>query len=188
MAGPLAGLTAGQIAEQTLPDQAAKQGSKQGPSKFDQAMKSSGGEVNQAQQVDPAQQVEKSQHAQRVHHLEHARQIEQVGKLDQANLQKANAGTVQDNNLTGKGMDPITQKQEVSKTGSLINGMVANIEKGQVQLDQLINGGLSGKNFSNSELLGLQAGMYKYTQELDLCSKVVEKATSGLKDTLKTQV
>ena len=36
---------------------------------------------------------------------------------------------------------------------------------------------------SNAELLSLQAGMYKYTQELDLTSKVVEKATSGLKDT-----
>ena len=41
---------------------------------------------------------------------------------------------------------------------------------------------------SNQELLSMQAGMYKYTQELDLVSKVVEKATSGLKDTLKTQV
>ncbi len=30
--------------------------------------------------------------------------------------------------------------------------------------------------------------MYKYTQELELTGKVVEKATSGLKDTLKTQV
>ena len=47
---------------------------------------------------------------------------------------------------------------------------------------------MSGKNFSNSELLSLQAGMYKYSQELELTSKVVEKATSGLKDTLKTQV
>jgi hypothetical protein len=41
---------------------------------------------------------------------------------------------------------------------------------------------------SNSEMLSLQAGMYKYTQELELTGKVVEKATSGLKDTLKTQV
>ena len=40
----------------------------------------------------------------------------------------------------------------------------------------------------SSELLSLQAGMYKYSQELDLTSKIVEKATSGLKDTLKTQV
>jgi hypothetical protein len=47
---------------------------------------------------------------------------------------------------------------------------------------------MTGKNFSNSELIALQAGMYKYTQELELTGKVVEKATSGLKDTLKTQV
>ena len=85
-------------------------------------------------------------------------------------------------------MDPVTQKTEVSKSTSMVMGMVGNIEKGQGRMDKLINGGLTGKNFSNSELLGLQAGMYKYTQELDLCSKVVEKATSGLKDTLKTQV
>jgi hypothetical protein len=30
--------------------------------------------------------------------------------------------------------------------------------------------------------------MHKYTLELDLTSKVVEKATGGLKETLKTQV
>jgi len=30
--------------------------------------------------------------------------------------------------------------------------------------------------------------MYKYTLELDLTSKVVEKATSGIKDVVKTQV
>ena len=30
--------------------------------------------------------------------------------------------------------------------------------------------------------------MFKYTQELALTGKVVEKATTGLKDTLKTQV
>ena len=65
---------------------------------------------------------------------------------------------------------------------------MGNMEKGQASLDKLINGAASGKTFSNAELLSLQAGMYKYSQELDLTSKVVEKATSGLKDTLKTQV
>ena len=48
--------------------------------------------------------------------------------------------------------------------------------------------GCSGKPFSNAELLSLQASMYRYTQELDLVGKVVEKATTGLKDVVKTQV
>jgi len=66
--------------------------------------------------------------------------------------------------------------------------MMSNIEKGQGVMDRLISQGLSGRHFNNSELLALQAGMYKYTQELELTGKVVEKATTGLKDTLKTQV
>lgn len=66
--------------------------------------------------------------------------------------------------------------------------MIADMEKGQSVIDKLIKAGISGKSFNNGELLALQAGMYKYVQELELTGKVVEKATTGLKDTLKTQV
>lgn len=135
--------------------------------------------VDKAQGVQHAHQV---QHAQHIQKIDHTRHVDQVGKTDKAGLQKL------DKNATPKAMDPVTQKAEVSKSTSMIMGMVENMEKGGQAIDKLINGGLTGKHFSNSELLGLQAGMYKYTQELDLCSKVVEKATSGLKDTLKTQV
>jgi hypothetical protein len=180
MAGPLAGISAAQIAQQKLPDQAAQQANKAGPSKFDNKMHTQGAE--KAQGVNPTQQAQHVQHAQQIQKMEQARQVEQAGKIDKTNLNKA------DKNVTGKGMDPVTQKSEVSKSTSMVMGMMDNMEKGGQAIDKLINGGLTGKNFSNSELLGLQAGMYKYTQELDLCSKVVEKATSGLKDTLKTQV
>lgn len=124
------------------------------------------------------------QHAQKVDQL---RQIDQVNKTDKARLDKIQTQSSATDQRGAK-TDPVTQKTEVSKATNTINGLFANIEKGQVQMDKLINGGLSGKNFSNSELLSLQAGMYKYSQELELTSKVVEKATSGLKDTLKTQV
>jgi hypothetical protein len=70
----------------------------------------------------------------------------------------------------------------------MVTSVVTSLEKGQINLEKLINSGMSGKHFSNGELLSLQASMYKYTQELDLTSKVVEKATSGLKDVVKTQV
>lgn len=177
MAGPLAGLSAAQVAEQKLPDQAAQQGSKQGASKFDQVMNAPG-----ADGVNGANKAQHLQHAQQIQQVQQVQQVDQVAKLDKLNVQKL------DKNLTDKGPDPVHQKAEVSKSSSIVSSIVSNIEKGQVQLDKLINGGLTGKTFSNSELLGLQAGMYKYSQELDLCSKVVEKATTGLKDTLKTQV
>ena len=71
---------------------------------------------------------------------------------------------------------------------NMVSHVVRELEQGQLRMDRLIDAGISGKRFSNAELLSLQASMYKYTLELDLTSKVVEKATSGLKDVVKTQV
>ena len=124
--------------------------------------------------------VQQAQQIQKMDQLKHVDQIQKTNKPDLNKLDK---------NVTGKGMDPVAQKTEVSKSSSMMSSMMANLEKGQAHIDKLINGGISGgKAMSNQELLSMQAGMYKYTQELDLVSKVVEKATSGLKDTLKTQV
>ncbi|MDX2013793.1 MAG: ATP-dependent helicase HrpB [Myxococcaceae bacterium] len=134
------------------------------------------------QGADAAQKAGQVQATQQAQHVDKAKQIEQAGKIQKSSLNKVS------DKLTAKGMDPVAQKTEVNKSTSLLQGMVENMEKGQVSIDKLIQGGLSGKNFSNTEMLAMQAGMYKYTQELELTGKVVEKATSGLKDTLKTQV
>ncbi len=123
--------------------------------------------------------------------VQHVAQAQHVQKLDQiTHVQKTEKSTTNkfDKNASSKAIDPVAQKNEVSKSTSMMMSMMGNLEKGQVNIEKLINGGLSGKSMSNQELLAMQAGMYKYTQELDLCSKVIEKATSGLKDTLKTQV
>lgn len=174
MAGPLAAISAGQIAQQKLPE-AAQQVNKAGPSKFDASLKGQG--------PDAAGKVGQAQHAQQIQKMDQVKHVDQIQKTDKAGLNKL------DKNITGKGMDPVAQKTEVSKSSSMMSSMMANLEKGQTHIDKLINGGISnGKSMSNQELLSMQAGMYKYTQELDLVSKVVEKATSGLKDTLKTQV
>ena len=129
--------------------------------------------------------VDKAQHVNQAQKVDHARQVEQINKSEKAGLNKVSGS---DNKQQAKALDPVSQKQDVSKTSNALMGMMGNMEKGQASLDKLINGAASGKTFSNAELLSLQAGMYKYSQELDLTSKVVEKATSGLKDTLKTQV
>ncbi len=70
----------------------------------------------------------------------------------------------------------------------LASQVVRDLEQGHMRLEKLIQAGASGERFSNAELLSLQASMYKYTLELDLTSKVIEKATSGFKDMMKTQV
>lgn len=58
----------------------------------------------------------------------------------------------------------------------------------QRKLDTILELAQSGKTFTSAELLALQAQVYGSSQELDLAGKVVEKATSGLKTLLQTQL
>jgi hypothetical protein len=173
----MAGVSAAQVAQQKVQDQGAQQVNKQGASKFDAAL------ANKAQGPEQAQAAQAAQATQRA---EQVRQAESVNKTEKAALNKVN--TAGQEPATARGAEAVTGKQEASKTGGMLSHVVSELEKGQVNMEKLIQAGASGKSFSNAELLSLQAGMYKYTQELDLTSKVVEKATSGLKDTLKTQV
>ncbi len=180
MAGPMVGVSAAQIAQQKLQDQGAQQVNKQGASKFDAAL------ANKAQGAGGPEQVQGTQATQATQKAEQVRHAEAVNKTEKATLNKVN-GAAQEP-ATARGAEAVAGKQETNKAGSMLGHVVSELEKGQVNMDKLIQAGASGKTFSNAELLSLQAGMYKYTQELDLTSKVVEKATSGLKDTLKTQV
>ncbi len=62
------------------------------------------------------------------------------------------------------------------------------VASAQRRLDHILQLAQSGKSFTPAELLAMQAQIYRATQELDLAGKVVEKATSGVKQVLQTQV
>jgi hypothetical protein len=109
---------------------------------------------------------------------ERTRRPEQVVSVERTALAKVSAHRVK----------PAPALRETSRLTLTVQKVVEDLERGQGALDKLINGSLQGRRFSQTDLLALQASMYKYSQELDLTSKVVEKATNGLKDTLKTQV
>ena len=77
-----------------------------------------------------------------------------------------------------------TEKAAESKLTTMLEGLI----NGQDKMTKIMHIALSGRQFSPTELLAMQAGVYRFTQELDLTSKVVEKATGGIKQTLNTQV
>jgi hypothetical protein len=58
----------------------------------------------------------------------------------------------------------------------------------QQELDRILVQAESGRAFSPVELLAFQARVYRASQEVDLAGKVLEKATSGVKQVLQTQV
>ena len=142
-----------------------------------------GGQFNavMAQQATPLQgpqapgQVNPAQDATRVHEAKGAADVLRTAQAQQV------AGT---NPATG--VKPVEAKAEAREAGfkSLLNQVV----DGQNKLDQIIKLATSGKTYGNQELLAIQASVYKFSQELEMTSKVVEKATSGVKQTMQTQV
>jgi hypothetical protein len=89
-------------------------------------------------------------------------------------------------------VDAATPSQRVNPAAeanrSYWGNMIEELVGGQDKMQGIMNMALSGQQFSPPELIAMQAGVYKYAQELELTSKVVEKATSGIKQTMNTQV
>jgi hypothetical protein len=109
--------------------------------------------------------------------------VAEVGRTDMAQLLRAarDAQSTTRTPVIGQNLD----------SRPVMNGLARIMEdvmQGQNKLEEIINMSLSGKNFSTSELLAMQAGVYRFTQELELTSKVVEKGTSTIKQTMNTQV
>lgn len=69
-----------------------------------------------------------------------------------------------------------------------IRKLLGQVVEGQNKLDDIIKMATSGKTYGHQDLLAIQASVYKFSQEMELTSKVVEKATSGVKQTMQTQV
>ncbi|HZH04870.1 MAG TPA: ATP-dependent helicase HrpB [Myxococcaceae bacterium] len=155
-------ISATEIAQQSPPAGASIQ-PKSGASKFDQLLD------------DPAQSAAESTQAE---------PQADPGAFESGAWEPVRA----DGALTEQAVEQVGASERPRATTNLMTKMVDDLERGQGVLESILNEGLTGKEFSSSELIALQAGIYRYSQELELTGKVVEKATTGLKDTLRTQV
>ena len=142
---------------------------------------------NKASNIRQAQSVSQTQAADSVNKADIVRDAGQVDKTDKARMSKMRAQALGETSKP-RAASSATHAEAPSATARTLTNLMEGVEKGQASLDKLIGSALQGKKFSNAELLSLQASMYKYAQEMDLTSKIVEKTTTGLKDTLKTQV
>ncbi len=66
--------------------------------------------------------------------------------------------------------------------------LAKGIERAQRQLDAVVEAARSGRTFTARELLALQAQAYRYSQALEIASKVVEHGAQTVKQAVNTQV
>ena len=93
-------------------------------------------------------------------------------------LQQTSSQAGMDNTISTKKTAEIKQDLPVEKTrDTQLTKVLSSVVSGQGKMDKIIKLATSGRTFNPTELLAIQAGVYKFSQELELTSKVVEKAT-----------
>ena len=104
-------------------------------------------------------------------------------------LQQTSSPAGMDNTISTQKTAEVKQDLPVEKTrDTQLTKVLNSVVSGQDKMSKIIKLATSGRSFNPTELLAIQAGVYKFSQELELTSKVVEKATDGVKQTLQTQV
>jgi hypothetical protein len=66
----------------------------------------------------------------------------------------------------------------------IVRGLGREVDRGEVLMRRAMSG---GSEMGTGELLALQAGVYRYSEAVDLSAKLVDRASSGVKTVLQGQ-
>ena len=69
-----------------------------------------------------------------------------------------------------------------------LDNFVKGVFKDEAKINRMMQRCARGKTLEQGELLQLQGLIYSYGQKIDLASKLVDKATGGVKQIMNTQV
>ena len=72
---------------------------------------------------------------------------------------------------------------EPSAFARALSGLGTELDRGEALLGS-VTSGVSG-HLGPAELIALQAGIYRYTEAVDLAAKLVDRATSAVRTTLQ---
>ncbi len=65
---------------------------------------------------------------------------------------------------------------------------LASVEQARARLDAVVAAARAGRTFTAQELLALQAQAYRYSQTVEVASRVVEQAVQSVKQAVNTPV
>lgn len=77
-----------------------------------------------------------------------------------------------------------TETREPSPFAQLVSSLGKEVNAGERQMSQALHGGGS---LGPGELLALQAGVYRYSEAVDLAAKLVDRASTGVKTVVQGQ-
>jgi hypothetical protein len=78
---------------------------------------------------------------------------------------------------------PSRNDDEPSPFARILRGLGREVDRGEHMVGRALHGGDLGPG----ELLALQAGVYRYSEAVDLAAKLVDRATNGVKTVIQGQ-
>lgn len=82
---------------------------------------------------------------------------------------------------------PERSTAEPSPFAKILKGLGREVDRGEALVRRATTGAAGGQELGNGELLALQAGVYRYSEAVDLSAKLVDRASSGVKTVLQGQ-
>lgn len=72
-----------------------------------------------------------------------------------------------------------------SPFAQLVRGIDSELNRGEQMMRKAVDSIQGGSDFAPSQLIALQAGVYRYSEAIDLASRVVDRTTNGVKTVLQ---
>jgi hypothetical protein len=82
---------------------------------------------------------------------------------------------------------PAVPSGEPSLFARLLTGLGREVDRGEAIVSRVSAGPGGGHELGHLELLALQAGVYRYSEAVDLSAKLVDRAASGVKTVIQGQ-
>ncbi|MCL2778428.1 MAG: hypothetical protein FWD73_10530 [Polyangiaceae bacterium] len=104
--------------------------------------------------------------------------------LAQSSAGTPSVGSVDSNAANVKGADA-PETEGPSPFQQVLRGLGHEVDQGERVMRKATSAG--GQDLGPSELIALQAGVYKYSEAVDLSSKIIDRATNGIKTVIQGQ-
>jgi len=76
---------------------------------------------------------------------------------------------------------------EPSAFARMLHGIGREVNQGEAMMRSALAASRSGRDLGAAELIALQAGVYRYSEAVDLAAKLVDRTTNGVKTVLQGQ-
>jgi hypothetical protein len=74
-----------------------------------------------------------------------------------------------------------------SPFAAMLHGLGREMQHGEAVMRGALSAGGAGQTLEPSQLIALQAGVYRYSEAVDLASRLVDRATNGVKTVVQGQ-